>query len=351
MNSGERRDAMSRKTPPCGVPRPAFTSVLIARATSSRGSSSGGRRPAAVVVVPAVGLLLGVGRLGAEHVGDVVEHEPLARRVAQHAAVAADALGDEQAPHAERPDHPGRVELDRLHVDQLRARPQGQRVAVAGRLPGVRRVLPRLAHAAGREHDGGRGERDELARTRGGRRRSRRSAPSASVSESEHLALHQDVDAERDDLLLERADHLEPGAVADVGEPGEAVPAEVALQDPPVGGAVEQRAPRLELVDPVRRLLGVELGHPVVVEHLAAAHRVAEVHLPVVLGVDVAHRGGHAALGHDGVRLAEQRLGHDHRAQAPSRRLDGRAQPGAAGADDEHVVVVVLESRGSAATP
>jgi hypothetical protein len=44
MVSASRRVAMSRKTPPCGLPRPAFTSALIARATSSRGSSSGGRR-------------------------------------------------------------------------------------------------------------------------------------------------------------------------------------------------------------------------------------------------------------------------------------------------------------------
>ena len=33
-----------RNTPPCGEPRPALTSELMARATSSRGSSSGGRR-------------------------------------------------------------------------------------------------------------------------------------------------------------------------------------------------------------------------------------------------------------------------------------------------------------------
>ena len=46
MYSAVRREAMSKKTPPCGLPRPAFTSVLMARATSSRGSSSGGRRPA-----------------------------------------------------------------------------------------------------------------------------------------------------------------------------------------------------------------------------------------------------------------------------------------------------------------
>ena len=50
MNSGVRRLAMSRKTPPWGEPRPAFISLLMARATSSRGSSSGGRRLLALSV-------------------------------------------------------------------------------------------------------------------------------------------------------------------------------------------------------------------------------------------------------------------------------------------------------------
>ena len=65
-----------------------------------------GRAPVVVrVVVPAVGLLLGLRVLGAEHVGHVVEHEPLALGVAQHAAVAAHRLGDQQpgAPRAARP--------------------------------------------------------------------------------------------------------------------------------------------------------------------------------------------------------------------------------------------------------
>ena len=87
---------------------------------------------------------------------------------------------------------------------------------------------------------------------------------------------------QRDDLLLQGADQLQPGAVADVGQPGVLVAAEVALADPAVGGAVEQRAVGLELPDPLRRLLGVQLGHPRVVEELAAAHGVAEVDLPVV---------------------------------------------------------------------
>ena len=89
--------------------------------------------------------------------------------------------------------------------------------------------------------------------------------------------------------------------------------AEVALQDAAVCRAIEHRAPRFELAHALRRFLGVELGHPPVVQVLAAAHRVGEVHAPVVAVVDVGHRRRHAALGHDGVRLAEQRLGDDAR--------------------------------------
>ena len=138
--------------------------------------------------------------------------------------------------------------------------------------------------------------------------------------------------------LLQGADHLQAGPVAHVGQPGVLVAAEVALADLAVGGAVEQRAPGLQLPDPVRGLLGVQFGHPPVVEELAAAHGVAEVDLPVVVGVGVAHRGGAAALGHDRVRLAEQGLGDDGGPLARLPRLDGRAQPGAARADHHDVV-------------
>ena len=82
-----------------------------------------------------------------------------------------------------------------------------------------------------------------------------------------------------DCMILERTDHLEARAVAHVREARILVAAEVALKDPAVGGAVEQRAPRLELAHASRRLLRVQLGHPPVVEVLAAAHGVAEVHL------------------------------------------------------------------------
>jgi hypothetical protein len=128
-------------------------------------------------------------------------------------------------------------------------------------------------------------------------------------------------------------------SVADVREPRIAVPTEVALQNSPVLRAVEQRAPRFQLVHPRRRFLRVQLGHPPVVEVLAAAHRVGEVHAPVVAVVDVAHRRRDAALRHHRVRLAEQRLGDDADARAVRRGFDRGAQAGAARADDEDVVV------------
>ena len=53
----------------------------------------------------------------------------------------------------------------------------------------------------------------------------------------------------------------------------------------------------------------------------------------------LASAAGDAALGHHGVRLAEQRLA-DSPTDAGRRRLDRRAQARAAGADDEHVVLV-----------
>ena len=148
---------------------------------------------------------------------------------------------------------------------------------------------------------------------------------------------------QRHDLLLQGADDLQAGAVADVSQPRVGVAAEVALADPAVLGAVEQRAVGLQLPHPVGRLLGVQLGHPPVVQELPAAHGVAEVDLPVVLRVGVAHRGGAAALGHHGVGLAEQRLADHGDLQATFTRLDDRTQTRAAGTDHDDVVLVPFD--------
>src|SRR5262249_47977788 len=94
-------------------------------------------------VRPLVGLgvaraLFGVrGGLVAVVLRDVVEHEARAVLVAEDAALAAYALGDEDAADGGGPDHPGGVELDELHVLEVGACGVGERLAVAGVLPGV----------------------------------------------------------------------------------------------------------------------------------------------------------------------------------------------------------------------
>ena len=105
-------------------------------------------------------------------------------------------------------------------------------------------------------------------------------------------------------------------------------------------GAIEQRAPLLEFAHAFGGFLGMELGHAPVVEQLAAAHGVAEVNLPVVGRVHVRHGRSDAAFGHDGVRFAEQRFADHANPRTLRQGFNGGAQPGAAGADDEHVVFV-----------
>ena len=145
---------MSRKTPPCGLPRPSRTSRTDAAGDVVAGQQLG--RPAGVLVALGVAppLLLVVGGLAPVVLRDVVEHEPPALAVAQDAAFAAHALGHQDAADAGRPDHAGGMELHELHVLQRGAGVVGQRLAVTGVFPAVAGDRVRPADAAGREHDG-----------------------------------------------------------------------------------------------------------------------------------------------------------------------------------------------------
>jgi hypothetical protein len=86
----------------------------------------------------------------------------------------------------------------------------------------------------------------------------------------------------------------------------------------------------------------VDLSHAPVVEQFPAAHGVSEVDLPVVFRPDITQRGGDTAFGHHRVRLAEQRLAHEHRPRALGGGFDRRAQTGSAGADHQHIALVGL---------
>ena len=144
--------------------------------------------------------------------------------------------------HARRPDHAGRMELDELHVHQLGAGVVGERVAVAGVFPAVAGDLVGAADAAGRQHDRLGVEHLEAAALAVVAERAGDAA--AVLEQRDDRALHVDVDALMDAVVLQRADHLEAGAVADVREARIAVAAEVALQDAAVLRAVEDARPR-----------------------------------------------------------------------------------------------------------
>src|SRR6185312_32294 len=81
--------------------------------------------------------------------GGVALHEALTRGVAQDGALAARALGEEDAEAGQT----GRVELEELHVLEREALAPDDADAVAGEGVRVRGRLVDLAEAAGREDD------------------------------------------------------------------------------------------------------------------------------------------------------------------------------------------------------
>ena len=279
------------------------------------------RRLVPLRVAPA--LLLVVGGLVSIVLRDVVEHEALPVPVEQDAAFAAHALRHQNPAHARRPDHAGRMELDELHVLERGTGMVGERVPVAGVLPAVAGDRVRPTDPAGGQHDRLGPEEAEASPLAVVTQRP--GDPAAAGEQPDHRALHVHVDALMDRVVLERPDHLQPGAVAHVRQPGILVAAEVALENPAVAGSIEHRAPGLQLAHPVGGLARVQLRHAPVVHVLAAAHRVGEVHPPVVPVVHVPQRGGDASLGHHRVRLAEERLA--HQPDLDARRRTRRSRP------------------------
>ena len=138
-------------------------------------------------------------------------------------------------------------------------------------------------------------------------------------------------------LLVEHVDEDVAGDVRGVRGARLACRAERALRDPAVLRSGEDRAPALELVDVVRRLLAEDLDRVLVAEVVRALDRVERVLLGVVVG-RVPERRVDAALGRAGVAAHRVDL-RDHRdVRAGVEGLDRRAHARAAGPDDHDVV-------------
>src|SRR6185503_1803887 len=139
-------------------------------------------------------------------------------------------------------------------------------------------------------------------------------------------------------LLVEDMDEHVAGDVGRVRRARLAGGAEGALRDPSVLGAREDRAPVLELVDVVGRLVAEHLDRVLVAEVVRALDRVERVLFGVVLR-GVAKGRVDAALRRAGVAANGMDLGDERHVRPLVVGLDSRAHAGTAGTDDEDVVL------------
>jgi hypothetical protein len=172
----------------------------------------------------------------------------------------------------------------------------------------------------------------------------------------EHVELVEEVDAESHAVLEQRLEDHVAGAVGGVARAAHrslavfaGVAAEATLVDLSVRCAVERQAHVLQVENRVDGLLREDLRGVLVDEVVATLDGVVGVPLPVVF-LDVGECRRHASLRRPGVGPGGVELG-DHRGARVRSGLDGRPHPGAAGADDDDVELVVvhpIDDRGGA---
>src|SRR5207248_5047972 len=173
--------------------------------------------------------------------------ESFALLVLQNAAFTAHAFGDENSLNARRPDHAGGMKLHELHVHQLRAGVVGERLAVAGVFPTVAGDLVGAPDAAGGQHESFGLEQTEPPALTIVTERAHHAV--AILQQRNNGALHVHVDAAMNAVVLQRANHFQAGAVADVRQTRIFVAAEIALKNSSLLGAVKERAPRFQFAD------------------------------------------------------------------------------------------------------
>ena len=109
----------------------------------------------------------------------------------------------------------------------------------------------------------------------------------------------------------------------------------------------KRQAPMLQLVNRFRGVTAQIFDRVLVAEPVGALDRVVHVPAPVVFA-HIAERSRNAALRRHRVRAGGEDFGDAGGAQARFAAADDRAQAGAAGANDHHVVSVILNRIGAA---
>src|SRR5690606_21521604 len=113
------------------------------------------RRPFCILVSLGVApSLLFIGRcLGTVQFGYVVEHKTPAVLVTQDPSFSPYSFRDQESPNTWRPDHPGGMKLDELHVDEFSACIPGKCHAAACTIPTVARYFVEASHPPGGQYD------------------------------------------------------------------------------------------------------------------------------------------------------------------------------------------------------
>ena len=276
--------------------------------------------------------------------GDVARlervHECLALGVDEHRADGADFFGDERAVDLRGESRAGRMVLERVLIEELRARAVAEDESVGGRAVVVRggeALIVEPARAAGRQNDDLRLRDHQLLRLHV----QKNCAGAVAVLILEQLDGGRevdDLDAAVEHFIAQRAHDLRAGIVLGRVHALAGRAAAVRRDHRAVGGLVKFHAEVREPLDGLRRL-GDELVEQILLRGKMAA----------AIGVEEVLRGGvvrlvrrlNAALGHHRVRVAHAELRHEQDLCARIVSLDGRGAARAAAADDEHVGLIV----------
>jgi hypothetical protein len=84
----------------------------------------------------------------------------------------------------------------------------------------------------------------------------------------------------------------------------------------------------------------MQFCHPPIVDVLAAAHRIGEMHFPVITIIYIGQGSGDATFSHDGMGFAEKRLTNESNPNSGRGCFNGGTQPGTPRADYQNIVFV-----------
>src|SRR6266568_6805709 len=130
-------------------------------------------------------------------------------------------------------------------------------MSVTGAIPTVARDFVSLANSTGREHNRFGPKNFEPATLAIVTERANHAV--AVFQQRKDRVLHVHVDALMNAVILQRANHLEPGTIADMRQPGIFMASEISLQNAAVFRAIEHGAPSFELAHAIRRFLRMKL--------------------------------------------------------------------------------------------